>query len=307
MEEFISYFENPVYQKLAAVFIGSFIIFAIAGFAKNIIPRYVKETNSRYRARKFVNYLGYFILILLIMMVYSSQLSGLTVFLGVAGAGIAFALQEVIASVAGFIAINFSNFYKVGDRVMLGGIKGDVVDIGVLRTTMMQIGDWVNGDLYNGKLVRVANSFIFKEPVYNYSGDFPFLWDEVTIPIKTEGDYEFARKEFLNILNEVQGDFAKNAALDWAKMTEKLMVENAQVTPMVTMVFDENWITFTLRFVVDYKKRRGTKNLIFTKALEAINNSEGKIAVASAAMEITAFPPFSPSPKKPISGQPKAT
>lgn len=290
MEEFQQYFENPMFQKLLAVIIGAFIIFALGGFIKNIIPRYIKETNSRYKTRKFISYISYFLIVILIMVIYSSQLSGLTVFLGVAGAGIAFALQEVIASIAGFIAINFSNFYKVGDRVMLGGIKGDVVDIGLLRTSMMQIGDWVNGDLYNGKIVRVANSFIFKEPVYNYSGDFPFLWDEVAIPIKTEGDHAFARQTFLAILHEVQGEYAKEAEKYWTKMTEKLLIEKAQVAPMVTMSFDENWITFTLRYVVDYKKRRSTKDLIFIKALDAIRGSEGKLEVASAAFEITAFP-----------------
>ena len=90
----------------------------------------------------------------------------------------------------------------------------------------------------------------------------------------------------------MQGEYAKNAEKDWTKMTEKLMIENAQVAPIVTMAFDENWITFTLRFVVDYKKRRGTKDAIYTKVLEVIRNSEGKLAVASAAMEITAFPNF---------------
>lgn len=84
---------------------------------------------------------------------------------GVLGAGVAFALQEVIASVAGWIAQSFGRLYDVGDRIQLGGIKGDVIDIGVLRTTLMECGGWVNGDQYNGRVVRVANSFIFKEPV----------------------------------------------------------------------------------------------------------------------------------------------
>jgi len=60
-------------------------------------------------------------------------------------------------------------------------------------------------------MVRIANSFIFKEPVFNYSGDFPFLWDELTIPIRIESDYQFAKQEFFNILNEVQGEYAKQA------------------------------------------------------------------------------------------------
>jgi small-conductance mechanosensitive channel len=290
MNELIQFFQTPSGIKLITVFVSILIVFTVTGIIKRVIPKYVLETESRYRARKFINFIGYALVILAVMVVYSNQLSGFTVFLGVAGAGIAFALQEVIASVAGFIAINFTSFFKVGDRVLLGGIKGDVIDIGVLRTSLMEIGDWVHGDLYNGRIVLVANSFIFKEPVFNYSGDFPFLWDELKVPIKTDGDFEYAREKFLEILNEVQGKYAEDAKIHWEKMTNKLMIEKARVEPMVQMGFDENWITFTLRYVVDFKARRGTKDLISTKVLKAIRASEGKIQVASAAFEITAFP-----------------
>ena len=287
MDQLKLYINNPVIQQLLFVVLGVVIILVIARLVKSIIPKYISDNNRKYRMRKFVTYLTYMIVVILILVIYSNKLTGLTVFLGVAGAGIAFALQEVIASIAGFIAINFSNFYNVGDRVMLGGIKGDVIDIGVLRTSIMQIGDWVSGDLYNGKIVSISNSFIFKEPVFNYSGDFPFLWDEVNIPIKTNGDYKYAEEVFQNLLDEVQGDYAKSATVKWAKMTEKYQLENARVMPMVTMSFDENWINFNLRFVVDYKKRRGTKDIISKKALDAIRNSDGRIEVASAAMNIT--------------------
>ena len=73
-------------------------------------------------------------------------------------------------------------------------------------------------------------------------------------------------------------------------MTEQYLVEDAKVDPFVLMKFDENWITFTLRYVVDYKRRGATKNEIYQKVLTAIKNSEGKLEVASAAFEITAFP-----------------
>jgi len=78
-------------------------------------------------------------------------------------------------------------------RIQLEGIRGDVIDIGILRTTLMECGDWVKGDNYNGRIVRIANSFVFKEPVFNYSGDFPFLWDKIMIPIKYGSDYREAR------------------------------------------------------------------------------------------------------------------
>src|SRR5690625_1072365 len=164
------------------------------------------DIDNRYRAKKFSSFIWYFLTIVLIIFVFSDKLGGLTVALGVAGAGIAFALQEVIVSFAGWIAIMFGGSYKTGDRVQLGGIRGDVMDIGVLRTTIMEIGQWVDGDLYNGRIVLIANSFVFKEPVFNYSGDFPFLWDEIKIPIQYGSNYEMVNEILLKAGKDIAGD-----------------------------------------------------------------------------------------------------
>jgi small-conductance mechanosensitive channel len=287
MEKIIDFFGSPPGIRMITIIAGIIIVVLIAGFIKKLIPRYISEVQTRYRLRKFINFLAYTFVALIIIIVYSNQITGLTVFLGVAGAGITFALQEVIVSIAGFIAINTTSFFKVGDRVLLGGIKGDVVDIAVLRTSLMEIGDWVDGDLYNGRVVRVANSFIFKEPVYNYSGDFPFLWDEIRVPVKTTSDFEYARNLFSSILEEVQGEYAEEIRKHWDKMTKKLLIEKARIKPLVSMTFDENWITFTLRYVVDYKARRMTKDTISTRVLNTIRQSEGRIEVATAAFEIS--------------------
>ncbi len=286
MERFQRFIEDPLVIKWSWLAIGLLITYISIRLINKGLSGYISNNSTRYTARKFTSFLGFLIFTVFAMVTFNYKLSSLTLALGVAGAGIAFALQEVIVSVAGFLAVLFGNFYKVGDRVQLGGIKGDVVDIGVLRTTLMEMGDWVNGDLYNGKMVRVANSFIFKEPVYNYSGDFPFLWDEIKIPLKQGSDIQLARDTFLKILAEEVGDFALESKSSWEKLTKELYVENAQIDPMVTMVFDENWITFTLRYVVDFKKRRGTKDVLFTRILESINESLGRFEIASAAMEI---------------------
>jgi len=289
MNSLTDFFKSTLGTKTLTVLIAIFIIIFIAQIIKSIIPKRIEDTSSRYKARKFVNIIGYAAAFSVLLIVFGNQLSALNVVLGVAGAGVAFAFQEVIASFAGYLVLHSSNFFKVGDRVMLGGIRGDVIDIGLLRTSLMETGAWIDGDLYNGRITKVANSFIFKEPVHNYSGEFPFLWDEIKVPIKTNGDFEHAKAEFLKILHEVQGEFAEEAKVYWEKMTEQFMVEDAKVDPFVHMVFDENWITFTLRYVVDFKRRRGIKDRISTRILNTIKNSEGRLEVASAAFEITAF------------------
>ncbi|MGW8123918.1 mechanosensitive ion channel family protein [Roseivirga echinicomitans] len=278
---------NQTISNLVMLFIGIAVIWILIKFVQSRFIGKIKAADNRHRTKKLASFIGYFLTILLITTIYSERLGGFGVALGVAGAGIAFALQEVITSVAGWLAIVFGNFYKTGDRVQLGGIKGDVMDIGVLRTTLMEVGQWVNGDLYNGRIVRISNSFVFKEPVFNYSADFPFLWDEMKIPLKTESDYKYAKATFLAIMEDSLGDFTKNSQEAWNQMTKNLYVENAQITPMVSMSFDESWMTFTLRYIVNYKMRRTTKDMLYVAILEAIRNSNGKLKIASSAMEIT--------------------
>ena len=281
---------DPTIGKIVTAIIGILIVVGIVRFLQKTVTVRIKDTDTRYRVRKFVSFIGYILGIILLATVFSDRLGGLTVALGVAGAGIAFALQEVIASVAGWFAISFANFYKTGDRVQLGGIKGDVIDVGILRTTLMEIGEWVKGDLYNGRMVRIANSFVFKEPVFNYSGDFPFLWDEITVPVKYGSDYRLAKEILQRVANDIVGDYAKQAAISWKDMVKKYMIEDASVEPMVTMIANDNWIEFTIRYVVDYKKRRSNKDVMFTRTIEEIEKTNGKVSLASATFELVGVP-----------------
>jgi small-conductance mechanosensitive channel len=254
--------------------------------------KYIKDYNNSYRSRKAINIVGYFLIVLLITIVYRDSLSVLTVFFGIAGAGIAFALQEVIVSIAGWIAILFTEIYKSGDRVLVGGIKGDVIDVGVLRTTIMEIGGWVEGDLYNGRIVRVANSFVFKEPVFNYSADFPFLWDEIKVPIQYGSNYTLAREILYTTANEVVGNYSDEANQQWQAMVKKYLIEDATTQPMVNIIANDNWVEFTLRYVFDYKKRVGVKDQLFTKILERVENSSNQVEFASATFALTKIPPI---------------
>jgi len=288
MEEFTNkYLFDPTIGRLVSTAVGILLVLTLVRFLKGLLSKYVRDSSTRYRARKFVTFLGYLLGILVVATVYSDRLGGFTVALGVAGAGIAFALQEVIASVAGWFAIAFARFYKTGDRVQLGGIKGDVIDIGILRTTLMEIGDWVQGDLYNGRVARVANSFVFKEPVFNYSGDFPFLWDEIVIPVRYGSDLELARHLISRVAGEVLDVYAKEARTAWGELVKKYPIEDAQVEPIVTLTADENWASYTLRYVVDYRRRRTTKDTLFSRILSEIEASEGRVSVATAAMDVT--------------------
>jgi small-conductance mechanosensitive channel len=281
---------DPTIAKLVSLGLGLLIVIIAVRVINRSLSRIVKDSEARYRGRKLVTFFGYLAAALVALYVYGAGLGGFGVTLGVAGAGIAFALQEVIASFAGWFAIALSGFYRTGDRVQLGGIRGDVIDIGVLRTTLMEMGEWVKGDLYSGRVVRIANSFVFKEPVFNYSGDFPFLWDEITVPIKYGTDWKHAREVLDRIATEVVGEYVAGAQAAWDQIKRAYLVEDAIVDPMVTMVANDNWIEFTVRYVVNFKSRRRTKDRLFTRILEEIEASDGRIAIASATFHLVETP-----------------
>ena len=181
------------------------------------LTRSIENPDLRYRVRKVIVFLGYLLALLFLAGEFSDQIHSITVALGVASAGIAFALQEVIVIFAGYLAISFGRFYKIGDRVQLSGTVGDVIDIGVFSTTLMEVGEWVKADQYSGRVVRIANSFVFTEPVYNFSADFPYLWDEIVLPIKYGSDIQMTRSILQQVGADVVGEFLEPAKVHWKK------------------------------------------------------------------------------------------
>ncbi len=278
-------------RGLTALVVLLLAVLAMRGFRRLIRDR-IQEPALRYRAEKTIGRIGWVLMALVLLAIFSDRLGGVALSLGVVGAGVAFALQEVIASIAGRIAILFGRFFEVGDRVQLGGIKGDVVDIGVLRSTLMETGDWVHGDLYNGRIVRVANSFVFKAPVYNYSADFNFLWEEVRIPVKYGSDHKLARELLERAVADVCGSFVEPARETWTRITGRYKLEHAQVDPMVTLVANDNWIEFTLRYVIPYTKRRSVKDQLFMRILDDFDANRAKVGMASATYEIVGVAPL---------------
>jgi small-conductance mechanosensitive channel len=284
---------DPLVAKLIAAAAVVVAVTLLIRVSQIWLGRSLKDADTRYYARKLTALSGYFLAVVVITVIFKDRLGGLTVAIGVAGAGIAFALQEVIGSVAGWIAISFGGFYRPGDRVQVGGIKGDVIDIGILRTTLMELGEWVSSDLYSGRIVRVANSFVFKQPVFNYSGDFPFLWDELRLPVQYGSDHRLVRRILETIGAEIAAEpFTAAVRSAWSRMVRKYLLENAGVEPQITLVLTDNWMEFTLRYVVDVKARRSTKDHLYMRILEEFDRAGDRARIASTTVQLVQPPPL---------------
>ena len=154
---------NALYRKL----IYSGLVLIIQGIIRFAVDRFIiskreEFSTSVYALRKVIRYTLTAISLIIIYGIWVDQMGDFSVALGILAAGLAFALQEVIGSFAGWITIITGNPFKIGDRIETGGIKGDVVDIGILRTTIMEIGNWLSGDDNTGRLVTLSNAYTLK-------------------------------------------------------------------------------------------------------------------------------------------------
>jgi small-conductance mechanosensitive channel len=271
----------PPGVKLVFAILGILAIYRAVHLLEIILPSHFGRVVERYRVRKIVGFAGYVFAILLVLILFEDRLGRLNLALGVAGAGLVVALQDVIASFAGWFAISISGLYRVGDRVQVGETKGDVIDISIVRTTLMEIGNWVRGDLYNGRMVRIPNNLVLKGPVFNYSQEFRFVWDEIKVPLTAHSDHRFAREMLLRVAQETVAHFLVEAEVAWKRITDNFRIENPRLVPVVAMAVNSGSLEFTVSYIVDYMERTVMKDRLFTKIADEISNSNGRLDWAS--------------------------
>lgn len=282
--------ENPGAASLIKYLLIVIATLALIAFLRRLLKVKVADTDLRYKSQKGIEILGYFLIILFSISYFTGNIKDMALAVGLLTAGITITLQELILSVAGSFYIFFVKVYKPGDRIEIHGIKGDVIDIDSIYTTMMEIGEWVSSDNYSGRIVKLSNAFVFKGAIYNYSRDFPFVWDEFDLPIRYGSDLELAKRIVTQAATEILSDFVKESIAEWKQVVNKYYIEDAQVNPTLAITMTDNWVQFNLRYIVDYKKRRLTKHLLNERIGKEILETDGKVVLASATFEIVRIP-----------------
>jgi small-conductance mechanosensitive channel len=222
----------------------------------------------------------------------------LATFSGIVVGGIAFASQKLFQSLAGFLVIVFGRTFDLGERIEMGGVRGDVLDIGLLKTTVMEMGvpdeqqpdpkHWVGGRQYSGRIVTLTNDAVFEKPVFNYSRNFDFLWEEMRIPIKYGADLAAAERILVEAARAEVGDLGREARAHMEKLRNRTLLADATFDPEVYVRLTDNWIELSLRFPCKPHGIRVMKSKISRRILQAF--LERDIEVASSTFEVVGLP-----------------
>jgi small-conductance mechanosensitive channel len=259
-----------------------------------------EHTSARFWARQGVNLATAVLVGLGLLSIWFDNGLHAAAFVGVLTAGAAFALQKAVTSLAGYFLILRGDIFSVGDRIVMGGVRGDVIGLGFLRTTILEMGQpagdesedvptWVDGRQYTGRVVTVTNAAVFDEPVFNYSREFSFLWEELRVPVKFDADLERAEQILIEAALEHSKDRAVLGAEALQKMRRRFFVPDTDLEPEVFWKFDSNWVELAVRFVVPTRGIRRIKSAISRDVLARFKDAG--IEIASTTFALVEAPP----------------
>ncbi|WP_340317365.1 mechanosensitive ion channel family protein [Rhizorhabdus argentea] len=241
------------------------------------------------------------LLILGIVSIWFDDPTRLTTAVGLVTAGLAFALQRVITATAGYFVILRGKTFNVGDRIVMGGVRGDVIALSFMQTKIMEMGQppsvdsaqpamWVHSRQFTGRIVTVSNDKIFDEPVYNYTYHFPYVWEEMRLPISYRDDRAAAEQILLSAAQRHAVDGRRMGADERDQLERRYGIPIGDTSPKVYWRITDNWLELTVRFLSPDHGTREIKDAMSREILSQLDAAG--IGIASATYEITGLPPL---------------
>lgn len=259
---------------IAGAALASRIVFVVA-------RRRIDAAGNLYTFRKVVNLAIVAFVAAIVVAIWFRVVEAMALSLGLVGAGLMLALGPVITGVAGWVHVVTTKPYTVGDRVRVGGVRGDVVDIKLLHTLLLEIGD----EGFTGSLVQVPNRAVLEREVVNDTKDFDFRWFTVELPVSYDSDWRKARDLFRSILVEKAGPAAVDAKQRVRQLRGRYYLEKQDVAPVVSVSFDSNWILLRGRHVAPVRGSLEMQNELMEAVIEALEEHP-EIQVGSESMVV---------------------
>jgi small-conductance mechanosensitive channel len=235
----------------------------------SVVSRRVEAQAVRYRWSKSTAYAAWVLVLLILVQVWFTAIQSLGTFLGLLTAGLAIALKDLVADVAGWIFILWRRPFELGDRIEVGGHKGDVVDRTIFQFTIMEVGNWIDADQSTGRLIHIPNFVIFTQPLANYIAGFPYLWNELKVGVTFESDWRKAKRILERIAEGLVVDLRHDNPAPRRKDDDRFLIRYRKLTPIVYTTVEDSGILLTLRYICGPRERRGTAARLWEEILDA--------------------------------------
>lgn len=235
-------------------------------FSRVIIERF-ESNNQKYQWNKSLRYTAGFTSIILLVSIWVGGLASLGTYLGLLSAGIAIALKDPLVNFSGWFFIIIRKPFKVGDRIQIENMIGDVIDIRIFQFSVIEIGNWVDAEQSTGRIIHVPNGILFTQRQANYTLGFEYIWNEIPVLVTFESDWQKAKKILTEIVEKNAIHLSKKAEEQIKKTASSFLIYYEKLTPIVYTTVKDSGVLLTMRYLCHTRMRRGSEQAIWENIL----------------------------------------
>lgn len=268
-----SFFTDPrewddrLYVTIAIVLVAIIVRLVIL----RVVRRRVDDPEIWYRTQKLSSYGGTMLVLFAVAFIWLST-SNFGAWVGLASAGIAIALSDVLRNFVGWGYILLRRPFKIGDRIEINGQAGDVVDVRSQRFSILEIRNWVDADQSTGRLVHIPNGAVFLNELANFTAGFPFIWHELPMQVTFESDWKRAEELMAEALAEHAPSMASEEARKAIReAATEYRIRYTHLTPATYVAVKDSGVMVTGRVIIPVRSRRHIDTTMWRSLLEKLD------------------------------------
>jgi small-conductance mechanosensitive channel len=255
---------------LAALII---VLFLLAELWQRTVFRYVHDTKRRYQFLLIRRIILWFTIATIVAFAFARELGSLATFAGLLTAGVAVALQNVILSIVGYFLLIGKYGIRVGDRVQIAGVTGEVVEIGMVRLHLMELGSGGSDAHATGRIVGFPNSVVF-QPMGGVFKQIPgtnYIWHEITLTLAPESDFRAVEDRLLSAVESVYSEYRESIQKQ-SKHLEKTIgpVAAISLNPQSRLRISNTGLEVVIRYPLEFERASTFDDRITREVLDAI-------------------------------------
>ncbi|MFO8145731.1 MAG: mechanosensitive ion channel [Candidatus Syntrophosphaera sp.] len=260
--------DNQLVTKIVYSVLIILVLILVKWLSTWLLLKHIKDPKSRFNTRKSVTYATVFLGIILVGRVWFEGMSSITTFLGLVGAGLAIALRDIFANLAGWLFIIWRKPFETGNRIQIGEHSGDVIDIRPFEFTILEINNWVQADQSTGRMIHIPNGMILNNPLSNYDSGFRYIWNEIPVLITFESDWKKAKGILEEIASRFSLETTEKAEREIIETSRKFFIYYRTLTPKVYTSVENSGVLLTIRYLTMIRQRRGSAEHMWESILE---------------------------------------
>jgi small-conductance mechanosensitive channel len=266
------YLLRSVLLRVGAIAVALAVILILSEIWRRITFRYISDPRRRRQFLVLRRVVIGFLIVIILMLGFVSEFSSLATFAGFITAGIAVGLQAVLLSVAAYFFIIGRYGIRVGDRISVAGITGDVVDIGLVRLYLMELAG-TGLDFYpTGRIVVFSNSVLFQTgtPLFKQIPGTEYAWHEVVLTIAPEGNHKAAQEKLVGAVNAVYSQYRQEIERQHNAIERHVDIQVEVPRPEARLQFADAGLELLVRYPVEIRKAPDIDEEMTRKVLELI-------------------------------------